>query len=406
MKIVLHIASHMGGGVGKVLSNLALSDTEYHHHIILLEKPIDTCFTEKLNSASLTIAPSIDLLKNMIRNTDIVQWDWWWHPLLAKMMHEMKDIPVRSVIWSHTVGCHYPYICPEFVSLPQRFIFSSYYSRQNPHWTLNDIYHMNCTSVVNSSGGFESTENVPLQDHSGFNVGYIGTLGYMKLLPQFVQYCQAISDIPGIRFIMIGRIPEPNQILQDARVAGIADKFVFKGYVDDLPSELAKLDVVGYLLNPHHHGTTENALLEAMSMGVTPVCINQCAEKYLIKNGVTGYLVNSKQEYATVMGKLYQDKKERLLIGRAAKSHITTVLSLDSTISRLHRVYDSLMQYQKVPMDFDRVFGSTPYEWYLNGCPPDDNEFSKYLTDATKGSVAQWAKYFPEDKDLAAMVKK
>lgn len=406
MNIVLHVAAHMGGGVGKVLSNLALSDTECHHHIVLLEKPIDTCFTEKLNKTRLTIAPSIQSLRDLISTASIVQWDWWGHPLLAKMMYESGDIPVRSVIWSHTAGCHYPYLRPDLVSLPQRFIFSSHYSKENPYWTVHDRSQMKYTSVVNSSGGFENTKDVPLQDHSGFNVGYIGTLGYMKLLPQFVEYCKEISDIPGIKFIIIGRIQNPNQVLIDAEKSGIADKFVFKGYVNDLPAELAKLDVVGYLLNPRHHGTTENALLEAMSMSIPQVCINQCAEKYLITNGVTGYLVNNKHEYAVMIGSLYQDMLLRRKIGIAARDYVTTALSLKSTMLKLHRVYDQVMQLEKTPMDFARIFGNTPYDWYMNGCPPGDDEFSKYLTDSTKGSVAQWAKYFPEDKMLQAMVKK
>jgi len=405
MKTVLHIAAHMGGGVGKVLSNVAIAEgNEFNHHIILLEKPIDTVFTDKLTRSELTIAPSLDVIRELVRCADIVQLDWWNHPLMAELMYNLRDIPIRSVVWSHTAGCYYPYIKPDFVTLPDHFIFSSHYSKDNPHWSLLDIYKMKNISVINSSGGFADTQDVKPVPHDGFNVGYVGTLGYMKLLPEFVEYCKSISDIPGIKFVMIGRIPEPNLVLQDAKDAGIADKFVFKGYVKDLPAELAKLDVIGYLLNPYHFGTTENALLEAMSMGVPPVCIDQCSEKYLIRNEYTGILVNGKQHYKNIMASLYVNPDLRYDLGRSARSYVLNNLGLQNTVNRLNSVYRDVIRNHKRCVAFDEVFGSTPHEWYRAGCPPSVTGFSKYLTDSTKGSVAQWHKYFVQDPQLAALV--
>ena len=402
---VVHIAAHMGGGVGKVLSNVALEDTNYDHHIVLLEKPVDTVFTDKLRQSQLTIAPSIDVIQELAGWSDIVQFDWWGHPLLARVMYEVRDVPVRSVIWSHTAGCYYPYISPRLVNMPDAFIFSSKYSAENPFWTLTERSVMKNIHFINSSGGFAATQNVQPVPHDGFNIGYVGTLGYMKLNPEFVQYCKLVSDIPGVKFVMIGRIPEPNLILQQAEEERIADKFEFTGWVPDLPAELAKLDVLGYLLNPYHFGTTENALLEAMSMGFPPVCFDQCAEKYLIKHDVSGYLVKSRQAYKNCITALYAHPILRKEIGVAAREHVLKSFDLDTTIRKLGKVYDTVSHHDKRKMDITNSLGDTPYQWYRDGQPPGDTSmFSKYLTDSTKGSVAQWHKYFPDDKLLAKMV--
>lgn len=407
MKTVLHIAAHMGGGVGKVLSNVALyKESEYQHHIILLEKPIDTVFTDKLSPATLTVAPSIDVIEDLVRCADIVQFDYWNHPLLAKVMSEVQDIPMRSVVWSHTAGCYYPYIKPDFVTMPDHFIFSSAYSRDNPHWSPQDIHQMRNISVINSSGGFKDTQDVALMQHKGFNVGYVGTLGYVKLLPEFIEYCKAISDIPGIRFTMIGRIPEPNLVMRDAERAGIADKFTFKGWVPDLPKELAQMDVLGYLLNPHHFGTTENAMLEAMSMGIPPVCIDQCAEKHLISHGETGYLVRCKDDYRQALRNLHAHRDVREAVGRNARRFVLGELQIDNTVSKLDKVYDAVIHNRKRQIHFTSVFGPTPYDWYRAGLPParcGSQVVSKYLVDSTKGSVSQWQKYYRADERLATV---
>lgn len=394
-KEVLHIAAHMGGGVGKVLSNVALQDEKYTHRIALLEKPMDTCFTSRLDGDTLAIEPGADDLAEMAREADIVQFDWWNHPLLAGVMYRLRDVPMRSVVWAHNSGCYHPYIKPEFVAMPDHFIFSSRYSLENPYWNIP--LPKGKWSVINSSGGFANTQDVPLVPHDGFNVGYVGTLGYMKLLPEFVDWCKAISDIPRIRFVMIGRIPNPNQILLDAERAGIADRFVFKGYVDDLPAEMAQLDVLGYLLNPHHHGTTENALLEAMSMGIPPVCINQCAEKHLVQDYISGVLVKDKREYRRAMMQLNGNQPLRENLGATARNHVLSSFNIGNTLEKLAAVYGTVAKKRRRKVDVAKVFGNTPYEWYKAGLPPSGTSgFTDYLTDATKGSVMQWRKYYPE----------
>ena len=60
--------------------------------------------------------------------------------------------------------------------------------------------------------------------------------------------------------------------------AGMLD---FRGYTTDVASELRAINVMAYLLNPQHYGTAENALLEAMTMGIVPVVLDNPAERKL-----------------------------------------------------------------------------------------------------------------------------
>jgi glycosyltransferase involved in cell wall biosynthesis len=261
------------------------------------------------------------------------------------------------------------------------------------------------SSVINSSGGFANTRDIQLKKHDGFNIGYVGTLGYVKLNPQFMDYCESVSTIPDVKFVMIGRIPEPNLVLRDAKERGIDDLFEFKGWVQDLPAELANLDVLGYLLNPYHFGTTENALLEAMSMGIPAVVLNQCAEKYLVDQNQTGYKVKNKMEYETIIKYLYENPSTRYRIGQNGRNHVLQTLELSNTVHRLNHAYDIVRRQEKRRLGFDKVFGKTPHDWYQAGLPPGGlEEISKYLVDSTKGSAKQWLKYYPNDEKLESLV--
>jgi L-malate glycosyltransferase len=403
MNTVLHLSGHMGGGVGKVLSGVALNDKKYQHDFILLGDDRDSQFSDKCLKHGINVKYTTDIsyIRDAVSDADIVHMDWWHYPYLCQVMHDISDLDMRLVVWSHISGCYFPYITPAFVNLPTEFIFTSHYSKENPFWKHREFVNMRNTLVVNSSGGFANTKDVPLIPHEGFNVGYLGTIKYIKLNPHFVDFCAGIADIPGIKFIMIGTIPEPNRILIEAKERGMDHLFEFVGHVPNVSTELARIDVLGYPLNPYSYVTSENALLEAMSMGIPPVCLNQGAEKHLVRNRDTGFLVESKCEYATVIGSLFQDKMLRKRIGVSARNYVLTNLNVTNTVEKLNGAYDWLMVWGKRKYDFDAAIGDTPYKWYQSGIPPCGiDEVLPHLYDDSKSSILQWHKQFPDDKDI------
>jgi hypothetical protein len=134
-----------------------------------------------------------------------------------------------------------------------------------------------------------------------------------------------------------------------------------------------------------------------MSMGIPPICINQCAEKYLITDNYNGILVKDKDEYRLMMTQMYRYPFMRGSLGQTARNHVLSSLNIGNTLSKLNAVYTSVMKGKPRRMDVGRVFGHTPYEWYKAGLTPGDTtEFTRNLTDATKGSIAQWKKYYPD----------
>lgn len=431
MPQVLHITVHMGGGVGKVLSGVAAfakqNNSKYQHKIIMLESPEKTNFIDicRDNGVEVVIAPNRDFIEEQMKLADIVQLEWWHHPKMAELLYHFPQIPVKLVIWSHVSGCNYPVLPFKFIKIPQRFLFTSVFSHENPHWSeIERSWVKTHTETVNSSGGFENVGNKDKKEHHGFNIGYIGTLSYSKLHPDFLDYCSAI-DVPEAKIILVGDSANQRIIEREAQQKGVAERLEFTGYSNNIHKELARFDVFAYPLNPEHFGTTENVLLEAMAAGLPVVALNQCAEKYLIEHMQTGLLANSIQEYAGFIKYLYNNPGERKRIGENARREVLKEFTVIKTVEKLNANYDMVLEMPDQIFNFTSVFGDMPYKWFLSGLGNERKFFQdsldprkmddkvnifqiekkiedcrQILKERSKSSIYQFSKYFPNDVNL------
>lgn len=422
---VVHISTHMGGGVGKVLSGISSYtnnfEREYKHKIVLLEKPYKTNFIDICIGAGVEIivCNKLEEIYEELEKADIVQIEWWNHPKMSEFMVNFPKIKTRLVIWSHISGCVYPNIPFEFIKVPSKFIFTSEYSYENPLWSEEEReYVRNNTTVINSSGGFEAFADKSLKKHSGFNIGYVGTLNYSKLNEDFSRYYKTV-DIEDCNFIIVGDNENIEEILNDLNQSNIYDKTYIKEYVNDVSIEMQNFDVFSYLLNKQHFGTTENVLLEAMAMGLPVIVINQCAEKYLIKHMETGILINSIEEYKEAIEYIYNNPKEAYRIGQNARRFVQEKFSVKNTVASLHNLYSEVLNEDKQSYNFKDVFGSEPYEWFLSCLGKEKERFVqiiqniekddycgkikvdlRILKEKNKASVHQFSRYYPHDKIL------
>ncbi|MDQ7096250.1 glycosyltransferase family 4 protein [Desulfosporosinus sp. PR] len=429
-KKIVHLTAHMGGGVGKVLSGICTyaqnNNNKYLHEIIMLEHPekrhfVDICEESGVN-VTVVSGSNVEMIKSKMEQADIVQIEWWHHPKLAELITNFPHINVRLVVWSHISGCNYPYLPVDFLAMPDKFVFTSNYSFYNPFWNeVEKSFARNQCVMINSSGGFEHLKIIKKKEHNGFNIGYIGTQNFSKIHPQFVDYCKYIKGIPNIKFILVGDRTNQETILKQANNGGIADQFVFRDYVKDVSSELSWFDVFGYILNPQHFGTTENALLEAMAAGLPVVCLNQCAEQFLIKHNETGLLVRNEEEYAEAISYLYNHPDQRVKLGEKAREFVLNNFMVEKTVLQLHTIYDKILLTGKRTFNFQRVFGRTASEWFLSCLPPSERQIFKacipecdnddakeklirfvkmsrcILDDKSKSSLHHFSKTYPQD---------
>ncbi|WPX07804.1 glycosyltransferase family 4 protein [Anaerocellum danielii] len=375
---ILHVTPHMGGGVGRVISGLVkLTADKIQHKIILLEQPQKWNFVDSAieAGAKISISPESVEIRNLLSESDIVIIHWWHHPKTSEFLYYLPEIPLRIVIWTHINNLTVPALNPNFLIEATRVIFSteaSYEAKVFEKIPTNILEKK--TGVVYGCPGIDDFVNIKKKEHNGFNVGYIGLVDFSKLHPNFVEFCSAVK-LKEAKFVLVGDAPAKEYIEKRAKENGLKDKFVFTGYVDDVKTMLSEIDVLGCPLMPYHTCTTENSIVEAMAVGIPPVLLNQLTERYIVKDGETGILVNSIEEYGKAIRYLFYNPDKRKEMGEKAREFVLKKYTSKSFIESFLNNCELVMNEPKKCVNFRRYLGKTPAEWFMSCLGKDYEAF-------------------------------
>ncbi len=426
---ILHITPHLGTGVGTVVLNYLAkvgNRTPFEHKVICLDYA---------NQNSIEVSKKVgfvllgDMSKNkpevlrMIAESDIVLIHWWNHPLLYDFLVKETLPPSRVIFWSHVSGSVPPNnFTDKALKYPDIFAFTTPISRKVGEVRCLPLKYKKRLRDVWSTGGLERIKSVKPKKHIGFNVGYIGTVDYTKMHPDFLEMCNQVN-IPDVKFIVVGG-PNAKLLEQEADRRGIGHKFKFTGFVSEEEKwdYLSTFDVFGYPLAPHHYGSSDQALQEAMGAGVAPVVMNNLMESYMVKNLKTGIVSKSKKEYVRGLEKLYRDKKLRSRLSKNAKKYATKTFSLKNMEREWNKIFKETLKIDKTEREWSvgktkknisskDVFLESIGKYSKNFAGDKAKEKIKKLAQSpnwqskSKGTVHQYNAFLPSDKYLAEWVK-
>jgi len=351
---ILHITPHLGGGIGKVLSELVkqsiktndVNHIEHHieHQIMCLEQPEKLQFIEEINKygKKVIICPSIQEQIYLINDADIVQLELFdSHGInkgksqSIKYLHDsnspLNNLPIRFIIWYHNNGLYDKFLPYELVEKSHKFLFTSQCSFENKRLITkfeSKINESNLNTVF-ASGGFNNIPFTEVLYDSSARFCCFKQLNPAKLHPDIDSYLKCLHSNYKIK--------------------------IFENFVPDIIEELKSTNVVIYLLNPKHFGCSENLLLECMAMGIIPIVFNNPAERYIVENGKTGFIVNDITEFKNVICFLYKNMSERYKIGLNAAKSVRERFSVKKTEDGLNHHYNELMQINKEKIDFSLI---------------------------------------------------
>jgi glycosyltransferase involved in cell wall biosynthesis len=289
-------------------------------------------------------APRRETLLRELEGADIVQVEWWNNPLIYDFLR--SDLPpMRLAIFIHVAGDTRPNILTRtLVDFADVCIAGCPYTYQHPAIQgLPESVRAKKTAMVFATADFSRVAGVEQCPHSGFNVGYIGSADFKKMHPDYIAM-NAGARVPDIQFIVCGR-GHLDILKQQAERLSAADKFQFRGYVQDLRPVLEILDVYGYPLcdNPG----AELNIQEAMRAGVAPVVFGLGGLNDSVIHEKTGIVVKTPAEYTEALEYLYHHPGERRRLGEAARRFASETFGGENSAPKIKIVYENLLAQPK-----------------------------------------------------------
>jgi glycosyltransferase involved in cell wall biosynthesis len=406
---ILHITPHLGGGVGKAHAAIGGAlPKNVARTFLLLEQARDRRYADLIQAGGATVltANGPDHASELAADADIVQFEFWNHPRLFECLARSVFPALRSVFWSHISGLAKPVIQPGLIEHAGRFVFSTEASRALPSVVALSEAAQGKVAVINSGFGFaEAPPRAPVQGRTPV-IAYLGTVDFVKMHPGFFD---AVDRLDGrdIRVRVWGNFDPQGAVAVRARAMRHPERIVFNGQTAEPAEALAAADIFFYPLQRDHYGTAENALVEAMSLGIVPVVLNNPAELTIVSHGETGFVARSVDECAVLLQKLLSSPDILQRVSRNAMSRVAQTRTPVHSAREFMSVWRGLLGEPKTHPNFRAIVGENPANWFLaTQCLPGETwrPSDRTIPEApSKGMLAHFESAFPRDASLSRL---
>lgn len=169
----------------------------------------------------------------------------------------------------------------------------------------------------------------------GMTVTYVGRLESVKGVDDYLAGVVPLQEeYRDLTVQVVGWYREGHPL-----VAQYEREVVFTGLRDDIPSVLSSTDI--FVLPSYSEGLS-NALMEAMSSGCACVASDVGGNRFLIQNGVSGFLFppGDREVLRSHVRRLLDDPAKRRSLGEAARARVEQYFSWDA----VGRQYDRFFQ--------------------------------------------------------------
>lgn len=177
----------------------------------------------------------------------------------------------------------------------------------------------------------------------GPEVPLIGVLGRLVPIKDNSVLLESMTHLPGVHLAVMGDGEERSSLERRARQLGVAGRVHFTGWWPDVAAAISDLDAVA--LSSRNEGTPV-ALIEAAATGVPAVATAVGGVPHVVRDGVTGYLVEPGQpvQLAERLHRLLVDTGARARMGKAAREHVRYQFGHDRLVQGTGSLYDDLLR--------------------------------------------------------------
>jgi glycosyltransferase involved in cell wall biosynthesis len=231
----------------------------------------------------------------------------------------------------------------EISTLKQADIIVTY-----PHYKnkLLKLYKILSTPITTTNGLIISNSDLTNIPKKVYDVIFVGRLNPCKGIKEIIKVAEIIlKNKPKVKFLIIGDGPSKKGMITELNKLGLKQNFTFLGFVQN--TKLSKYFLQSSIsLMPSRYETFGIVTGEAMACRLPVVGTKTDGSKRLIKNGVTGYLVNI-GDYTSLANKiisLLQNKKVRLQMGYEGRKRITKYFSTETSAKQYESIYKTTLR--------------------------------------------------------------
>lgn len=150
------------------------------------------------------------------------------------------------------------------------------------------------------------------------------------------------KEFRGAKLLLAGDGPCRARLERLARELGLQDDVLFAGFVKDVESVYAALDV---FLLPSFFEALNNSLLAAMAYEIPSIAFNRGALGEIIEDGKSGLLVSGPNvdEISGAAIKILRDRDFAVNVGRAGRARVEAEFSSERMVSGMIRLYEECL---------------------------------------------------------------
>ncbi len=398
---ILHVTPHLGGGVGKAHAALCTAlPNDIEQTFLLLEAPRDRRYVDTIRSCGARVRVAYDFndVAQHARAADIVQFEYWNHPRLLECLARVDFPALRTVFWSHVSGLFKPAIPPGLMAEAGRFVFTTEASLALP--SAKALPPGRATAIGSGFGFPGAPRRV---QNSIPRIAYLGTVDFVKMHPGFFDVIDAMGD--DVEVSVWGECSPFGAVVVRALEMKHPHRVRFHGQTATPQRALAEADIFFYPLQPEHYGTAENALVEAMSLGLVPIVLNNPAEAAIVRDGQTGLVAKSIEDCGGLLQKLMASPELRGRLSRNAAHAMAETRTPSRSAQAFVALWRELCAEAPRQPDFKSAVGASPADWFLATQGADAILAPPLLSDApaTKGTLAHFERVFAGDDSLARL---
>lgn len=170
-------------------------------------------------------------------------------------------------------------------------------------------------------------------------IGCVGVLSPDKGQEWLIRAIAELSkEFPGLRLLLAGDGPCRHDLEALARQLGVSDRVLFAGFVKDVESVYAALDV---FLLPSFFEALNNSLLAAMAYEIPSIAFRRGALPEIIEDGASGLLVEAAHvaQLSSAIRRLLVDASLARSLGANGRHRVEACFSADRMVDGMIRVY-------------------------------------------------------------------